>query len=223
MSGILDLMQPIQTDIARLVPRFLYADRNGYALCKAIERAMQIMAEAAERGLEVLLDVDKMPEWRLDELAQDYNCLYDYTADIEAKRVWIKNAYRMDRILGTPEGVSQYLRGYFDRVDVLEAWDYGGEAYHFRVDLYGRWTADKNNWIAKSIDKAKNVRSVLDGVNIAQPPFSAYVPAYAGIGLYIGETHSFAPIAMPDFSEETFLADGFGELMEDGFGAVFDF
>lgn len=210
-------------NILNMVPKFLLRDPNGYALAKAIEAGAAYFAERLEAGIDAVTNIDKMPEWRLDEMAWETGCMYNYTADIEAKRVWIKNAYRMDRILGTPEGVSQYLRGYFDRVDVKEAWDYGGEAYHFRVDLYGRWTADKNNWIAKSIDKAKNVRSVLDGVNIAQPPFSASVPAYAGIGLYIGETHSFAPIEMPDFSEETFLSDGFGELMEDGFGAVFDF
>lgn len=222
MSSILDLMLPIQTNIARLVPRFLYADKNGYAICKAIEKAMQIMAKAAQEGLEILLDVDKMPEWRLDELAHDYNCLYDYTADVEAKRIWIKNARRMNQILGTPEGVRQYLRGYFEQTDILESWEYNGEPFHFKIDLHGTWTPEKGNWIGKSIEKSKNVRSVLDSVTITQPPISARVQTYAGMGIYIGETHQFNTIEMPDFANESYLQDGFGNILEDGFGAILD-
>ncbi len=215
MSSILDLMLPVQTNIARLVPRFLYADKNGHAICKAIEKAMQIMAKAAQEGLEILLDVDKMPEWRLDELAHDYNCLYDYTADVEAKRIWIKNASRMNQILGTPEGVIQYLQGYFDDVEMLESWEYDGLPFHFRVLANGTWSQKKQDWALKAVLGSKNVRSVLDNITIHLPELKGREMKYVGIAIYGACTHTFGPIAMPNLEAENYLVDEQGNYIMD--------
>ena len=41
----------MQIDIARLVPRFLLEDANGYALSKAIEAGLKAAAEVVWQGL----------------------------------------------------------------------------------------------------------------------------------------------------------------------------
>lgn len=159
----------ITFDISSLVPKYLMADRNGRAVARAIERAFQYVAEKAERGLEIIQDVDKMPEWRLDEMAWELNCLYEYSADIEQKREWIRNAVPYYTIYGTPEIVKQYVQAMFDSLDVQEWFDYeesDGAPYHFRVLVKGAYTAEKAEWIQKAIQKSKNVRSVLDEVRI---------------------------------------------------------
>lgn len=74
----------------RLFPKYLLNDKNGYALAKAIIKGMEIFIQTVQSGIDTVLDVDKMPEWRLDELAREYNCLYDYNEDIETKRRWIR-------------------------------------------------------------------------------------------------------------------------------------
>ena len=152
----------ITFDISQLVPKYLMADRNGRAVARAIERAFQYVAKAAEDGLDIIQDVEKMPEWRLDEVAREYNIPYDFTAAIEKKREWIRNATVMYRVLGTREAVSQYLRGYFGEVEIEENWEYGGLPYHFRVWLGGVYTQEMDDWSRKSIEMAKNTRSVLD-------------------------------------------------------------
>lgn len=156
----------INFDIERLVPRFILRDHNGYALAKAIEAAFQYVAEAAENGLDIILDVDKMPEWRLDELAGELGCLYDYTADVETKRKWIKNAVPLFQAYGTPYGVLQFIASYFDSADLEENWEYDGDPFHFRVTVEGQWTPDKEAWARKAIEISKNVRSVLDSLRI---------------------------------------------------------
>lgn len=156
----------IKFDIMRLVPRFLLRDHNGYALAKAIEAAFQYAAEAAENGLEVILDVDKMPEWRLDEMAVELNCLYDYTADVETKRKWIKNAIPLYQIYGTMDGVMQYISSYFENADLEESWEYNGQPFHFRVTVDGEWTPENEAWARNAIERAKNTRSVLDSLRI---------------------------------------------------------
>ena len=82
----------ISFDIRDIIPAFILADKNGYAMAKAIEAGLKYYVEKSRKGLDIITDVDAMPEWRLDEQAEDYNILYDYNADIEAKRDWVRNA-----------------------------------------------------------------------------------------------------------------------------------
>lgn len=153
-------------DVTRHVPRFILNDKNGYAVAKAIEAAVQIMNDTIKQGVDCVLDCDAMPEWRLDEMAWETNCLYDYKADIATKREWIKNAIPLYRLFGTPQAVYQYIGSFFSDVELEENWQYGGEPYHFRVTVGGEWTPENEAWARKAIDTAKNVRSVLDSLRI---------------------------------------------------------
>lgn len=160
-------------DITKWVPRFLLNDKNGYALAKAIEAALQMMNDIIDQGVNCLTDYETMPEWRLDELAWELNCLYDYHADVETKRQWIINAIPYYRLYGTPEAIYKYIGGYFDSIEVEESWVYNGEPYHFRVMVDGEWNPENEAWARKAIDKAKNVRSVLDALAIGSKSYLA--------------------------------------------------
>ena len=153
-------------DAERFVPQYLLNDKNGLALAKAMEAAMNMMNDIVLKGLRTALDYDYMPEWRLDELAWEMNCLYDYGADIEAKRRWIKNSFSMYRLYGTPESFYQYISSYFDDMDLEEWWQYNASPYHFRVTVEGIWNPVNEAWARKAIRTAKNARSVLDGLRI---------------------------------------------------------
>jgi phage tail P2-like protein len=153
-------------DVTKWVPKFILRDKNGYAIAKAIEAAMQIMNDTIAEGVACIADYDTMPEWRLDELAWETNCLYDYNADVETKRQWIKNAIPLYRLYGTPQAVYKYIGSYFDNIDLEEAWEYNGDPYHFRVTVEGEWTPENEAWARRAINTAKNVRSVLDSLRI---------------------------------------------------------
>ena len=155
----------IQTfDINRIFPRFILNDTNGYAIAKALEAGLKFFLEKSQEGLDTLLDVDKMPEWRLDELAWEYNCLYDYKADVDVKREWIRDAVKNYRLHGTAEGVRQYLKTYFGESHVDEFWEFGGEAGEFNVTVTGIRSDENEAWIRAAVEKAKNVRSVLNNI-----------------------------------------------------------
>ncbi len=156
----------ITFDILRAVPKYLAKDRNGYALTKAIERAFQCVAKAAEDGLDIINDVEKMPEWRLDEVARETGVPYDYMARIDQKRAWIRNAIPMYQILGTKESIRQYLEGYFGEIEIQENWEYEGDPFHFRVTVGGEWTPETEAWAVAAIERTKPVRSVLDDFRI---------------------------------------------------------
>lgn len=155
-----------QFDITQWVPQFLLNDKNGYALAKAIGAALQMMNDIIDEGVNVVIDYETMPEWRLDELAWETNCLYDYHADVETKRQWIMNAIPYYRMYGTPAAIHKFIGSYFDNVEVEENWIYEGNPYHFRVFVEGVWNPANEAWARKAIDRSKNVRSVLDNLAI---------------------------------------------------------
>ncbi len=152
----------LEVDITRLVPKFILNDRNGYAVAKALEAGMAYMLKTLQAGVQTLTDVESMPEWRLDEMAWELGCPYDYNGTVENKRRWISNAVPYYSVLGTPKSIINYLEGYFDEVTVVP-----GAPYHFGVNVAGELDEEKEAWLRYAVERVKNVRSVFDGVGIA--------------------------------------------------------
>lgn len=148
--------------VNHIFPKFILQDKNGYALAKAIKAGLDYFLERAEDGLKITQDVDSMPEWRLDEMAWETDCMYDYSAETEIKREWIRNAIPLYSNWGTPQSVKEFLKGYFGEIELQEWWQYGGEEYHFRLTLGGEWNDQNEAWARREIERAKNVRSIMD-------------------------------------------------------------
>ena len=155
-------------NVERLIPRAMLRDKDGYALAKAIERAFEIVDEAAQTGIDIIQDPEKMPEWRLDELAQELGCLYDYSGTLAQKRYWVSEAVNLYAIYGTPQAIMNFLEGVFPTVRVEEDWQMEeGLPYHFTVTVAGGdYGVSKIAWAQKVVERVKNVRSVLDGITI---------------------------------------------------------
>lgn len=170
-------------DITKYVPQFLLNDKNGYAMAKAIEAGINYMNTACLNGTKLIYDVDTMPEWRLDELAWEYNLVYDYTADIDVKRNWINNAVSFYQMYGTPAGLISYLRAKFDSVILEESWQYDGDPYHFRLIVDDFWTQETDAWAQYSVAMVKNVRSVLDNIIFNAGVSELDIPQLAAAGI----------------------------------------
>lgn len=171
----------IDFDIRWIFPRFLINDQEGFAMCKALEAGLRDYLDIIQGAVDVWGNVSAMPEWRLDELAWEYNCPYDYFASVDKKRKWIAEAYELARLQGTPAAIVKYLEGYFDGVDVQSADHYQADPYHFRVVVAGEQTAESSAWAQKAIATVKNVRSLLDSVTYNGGTSSANHYTHAGI------------------------------------------
>lgn len=201
-------------DVDHLFPRFLLEDKTGYAMAKALEKGLEIFCRTVQDGVDIVLNVEKMPEWRLDEMAWEYNIPYDYTASIEVKREWIRNVYSLSRLYGTPEGITQYMSAYFDKAILQEAREYGGEPYHFRMVFPDSWTPEKVSWATTAIQTVKNVRSVLDAYKFKS---EWRHDLYAGCALYSREQGRFR-IAAIETGEMNWYVDEWSDMLldEDG-------
>ena len=168
-------------DVTQFVPKFILRDKTGYAIAKAIEAGIQKMNDTAEEGLEVVNNVDAMPEWRLDELGWEYGILYDSLQPVDVKQKWVADALKNYRKYGTLSALREYLTAVFDTVRIQEASEYGGDPYHFKISVEGDYSMSNRDLIYKAIDTVGNVRSVCDGVTYGAVTADT-VYAYAGAG-----------------------------------------
>ena len=189
----------IRVDIGQLLPDFLLTDQVGAAMAAALEAGLRGFCACVQDGCDTVLDTEKMPAWRLDEMAWELGCMYDYGAEISMKREWIRNAVPLYASYGTAEAIYKYLGGYFESIQVEEWWQYGAEGYHFRVIVAGQWTKKSADWAREAIEKVKNVRSVLDYLAVgseirvlaaAETDYTRFTCPMAGeimAGVYPGE------------------------------------
>ena len=169
-------------NIRELFPAFLLADRNGFALAKAIGAGLTYFLEKCQDGLDMITDIDKMPEWRLDDMAWELNVTwYNSAGTVEEKRQTIKDARKSYGILGTPQSILLAFRGEFGDGQVQEWWEYDGDPYHFRVFTVRESTmgADYER-IMGIINAVKNVRSIVDGIYYRGDSGTAAIWALAG-------------------------------------------
>lgn len=157
----------IEFDYSTLIPRYLTDDRNGAAMAAAIGAGMQALIGSLDTVETLLCDVDTMPEWALDEAAwASAMPWYDFSADLETKRGWVKNADEIRAMIGTKGAIRRLLLGIYESCNVEEYWEYGGDAHHFRVAVKGTYSEQKSEWARKAIEAVRPLRSVLDGISI---------------------------------------------------------
>lgn len=207
-------------DITHLVPNFLLGDKNGWALAKAIEKAMQIFFEKIQEGVDAALNPDKMPEWRLDELAKDENLFwYDFGASLNAKREMVKNARMTYAALGTKAGSERAAKDYASDARIEEWFDYGGDAAHFRIYSNLPEAAESAGAMVRSVNGVKRLSAVLDGVFIDLPPITTKL--YAGLALYNGGRVKFIMEGVnAEELASTWLTDELDVIMLDENGMV---
>ena len=176
----------IDFDLARLVPRFLLRDRNARALAMAMGAGLRYFLDRCAGGLDVLFELESMPEWRLDERAWEMNILwYDAAASVDEKRQTIADAIDIRRNIGTPEAILQAVNGVFGSGRVEEWPRYGGEPYHYCV-----YTSNSDALEARAalfaamVGVVQSARSVLDAVYYVGAEGTATIwPTTAAVGM----------------------------------------
>lgn len=106
------------------------------------------------------------------------------------KRSLIKESIKNHKYKGTKYSVKRSLESLGFTVELKEWTEYDGKPFHFKLRLSSAsqtYDPDTGNKINKYVDEYKNVRSVLENIELDLSSISN-VPAiggYAAIGLYI--------------------------------------
>lgn len=139
--------------------------------------------------------IDELSSNLIDALAiQLHVDFYDTTLDLENRRALVKNSILWHMKKGTPFAVAGVISAAFDKTEVKEWYEYGGEPYHFKiVTEYVTTEKDKLAQMRRAIESVKNVRSWLDAIEFILHLVDQENPTEEAIYNAIADTIEFYP------------------------------
>ena len=152
------------TSLLDILPENLLADAQIYAAARALDDELQKVTVATRDAL-ILPRIDELSEEVIDILAWQWHVdFYEPSMSIDTKRRLVCESIAQHRIKGTKAAVEKMVQTVFKEGVVSEWFEYGGEPYHFRIDLLtaSNITQDDTARLLAVVNAAKNVRSCLD-------------------------------------------------------------
>lgn len=186
-----------------IMPQNLLADDGVRNAAEAIDTELKKVSELYKECL-LISRIDELPSDVINSLARQWHVdFYDDTLPIETRRKLVKQSIAWHKIKGTKAAVEEVVQAAFNSGRVSEWFDYGGSAYHFRVDIIASEDIDTEAiaQVTKAINSTKNTRSWLDSMGfyrkIEQTRYRGCIVT-AGKGYVIG----------PPVSHDTVIDNG---------------
>jgi phage tail P2-like protein len=157
----------IRETLVATLPAALQKDPSAVALAEAMADLLARRPDEIEQ-LRIYPVIDRLDARLLDILAYDFKVdWWDADYSLEEKRRTLKDSWRVHKLLGTKAAVEMAISAIYPRTTVLEWWEYGGEPYHFRLDI--NITNDsidsvKQRRVLERLEYYKSLRSHNDGV-----------------------------------------------------------
>jgi len=178
-------------NILATFPIALQDDVSAAALGEITARLLARRPEEIDR-LRIYPVIDQLPERLLDILAHDFKVDWwdpDYT--LWEKRRTLKDSWRVHKMLGTKAAVETAIRAIYPKTEVQEWFEYGGEPYHFRlnIDLTDTFGDETRPWrVLERVNFYKSLRSHNDEIHFTMtaPAFSLHVGGGMGANPVIG-------------------------------------
>lgn len=172
-------------------------------MARAVADAEALTARLAEIDkVRVISNIDGLEEAVLDILAWDFKVdWWDPEYSVEEKRRTLKGSWRVHKTLGTKAAVETAIRAIYPLTTVEEWFEYGGEPYHFRLNI--DITSDsgdraRQRRVLERLNFYKSLRSHNDGVRYFLVPEKSW--AVAG-GLFAGSREiDRATIKVPELA-----------------------
>lgn len=149
------------------LPEALRQDEQMQALAAGIAEVLAARPAEIDRLL-IYPRIDELPEALLDRLAYDFKVdWWDAEYSLAAKRQTLKDNWQVHRRLGTKAAVEQAIAAIYPETQVLEWFEYGGEPYHFKLEINltgSSFDRERQQRVLDRVEYYKNLRSHLDGV-----------------------------------------------------------
>ena len=112
---------------------------------------------------------------------------WDPSYTLEEKRRTVKGSWRVHKTMGTKAAVETAISAIYPHTKVLEWWQYGGEPYHFRLDINitnDHIDSEKQRRVLERLNYYKSLRSHNDGVTYfveAKPAIAKAASSVSGL------------------------------------------
>ncbi len=157
----------IRENLVATLPAALQKDPSVVALAEAMADLLARRPEEIEQ-LRIYPVIDRLDEQLLDILAYDFKVdWWDPNYTLEEKRRTLKDSWRVHKMLGTKAAVETAIRAIYPRTTVQEWFEYGGEPYHFRLNINvsnETIASEKQRRVLERVNFYKSLRSHNDGV-----------------------------------------------------------
>ncbi|WP_270441240.1 phage tail protein I [Acidaminococcus provencensis] len=153
-----------------LLPSSLARSQTVRAVAKACGASLHDVVDRMS-GLLIYTRIDELDEAVVDDLAWQFHVdFYDTGLNLAQKRALVKSAIKDHKYKGTPWAVKSVIKSIRGDVVLQDWYQYGGEAYHFRVNGFAgpMVSADELTRLVAAISSVKNVRSWLDGITFGR-------------------------------------------------------
>lgn len=210
-------------NLLRALPDVLAKDEHMLALADAIARQLETCVAKTDKP-RIFPRLDELDEALLDALAWDFKVdWWDYTYTITEKRTTLRKSWYVHKHMGTPAAVRTALSAIYPDTRVEEWFEYGGEPYHFRLQIpvdESTLDASKHATVLSLVAFYKNLRSVLDSVEYSGSNSSLTIyPMAAQWGTHIintgtaGQNETDADRLTDE--ENEYLSDEMDEILTD--------
>ena len=188
----------IRENLVATLPAALQKDPSAIALAEAMADLLARRPDEIEQ-LRIYPVIDRLDARLLDILAYDFKVdWWDADYSLEEKRRTLKDSWRVHKLLGTKAAVEMAISAIYPRTTVLEWWEYGGEPYHFRLDI--NITNDsidsvKQRRVMERLEYYKSLRSHNDGVTYFVEAAPAIAKAVTTVAAMQETAH--VPLTLP--------------------------
>ena len=187
-----------------IVPENLLEDKHIRKITEVIDAALKdIYPETAYPAL--ISRIDELDSDTIDSLAWQWHVdFYDQNLSLEKRRTLVKNSIRWHIKKGTKAAVEEMVQTVFESGRVTEWFEYGGEPYHFKIDLLSapRIVQEDLEKVVRVINSVKNTRSWLDSLGFIR---ESEGKQYYGIASHLHKRYGVAQVLNAETSGNVFI------------------
>ena len=180
-----------------ILPPNLLEDTQINAAARALDDELQKITAATRNAL-LLPRLDELSEEVIDLLAWQWHVdFYEPSMSIETKRQLVRASIAWHRIKGTKAAVEKMTQTVFKGGVITEWFEYGGEPYHFRIDVLNapNMTQENRERLLAVVNASKNTRSWLDELRFRRETQNTM---YFGEAPSIHTTYEIRPAEISD-------------------------
>lgn len=199
------------------LPQVLLEDESTAALASSIAAVLEKRCGEI-RAVAIYPRIDALPEELLDILAQDLKIdWWHQSYSLETKREILKRSWNTHRILGTKAAVVETMKALFDKFDMIEWFEYGGQPGYFKIETRSfQLIAEIERFVA-ALSAVKRLSAHLEKASVI-----AESNGIVGIGVATKLTIVCTSVMEPVVDESllNILTDETGAVLQDECGAV---
>ena len=187
-----------------IVPENLLEDKHIRKITEVIDAELKdVYPETAYPAL--ISRIDELDSDTIDSLAWQWHVdFYDQNLSLNKRRALVKNSIRWHIKKGTKAAVEEMVQTVFESGRVTEWFEYGGEPYHFKIDLLSapRIVQEDLEKVVRVINSVKNTRSWLDSLGFIR---ESEGKQYYGIAPHLHKRYGVAQVLHAETSGNVFI------------------